>query len=361
MQPSFDTWTSGFLFAVVMGLFLFVILITSRNKRNFPIAFLILSFSIILFRYVFYWTGYDKVYFFLNLIDVFCYYLTGPLLYLYFLNLYKKRVTFNYLFHFFPAFVLLIPNVALWLKLFGLDQIKIPFVFLIRGGQWYMISHMIIYTTLIFVLIFKNKDLNTEYTRVRFNWSKVLIFLYTLFIISLASYYVFVKFSFFNAEWDYMISMMMSISIYTIGYFIFKQPRVFDGEFFSNLFLPVKNKDETFETSMLNEFYDNVTSYMEHQKPYIDNELRLVNLADQVGFSTHLLSKIINKKSGKNFNNFVNEYRLKEAKELLLSKDYYNIKSIYFDVGFNNKTTFYKAFKRKFNCTPLEFKEEKKY
>ena len=30
-----------------------------------------------------------------------------------------------------------------------------------------------------------------------------------------------------------------------VGYFIFKQPEVFDGEFYSNLFLPIKNKNET--------------------------------------------------------------------------------------------------------------------
>jgi len=186
------------------------------------------------------------------------------------------------------------------------------------------------------------------------------VILYSLFILAYISYYVLVRFPFFNAEWDYMISIMMSVSIYTIGYFIFRQPSVFDGELFANLFLPIKNKNESFESSMLNEFYENVTKYMESKKPYIDNELRLVNLADQIGFSTHLLSKIINKKSGKNFNNFVNEYRLKEAEELLLSNDDHNIKTIYFDVGFNNKTSFYKAFKNKFNCTPSEYISRKK-
>ena len=88
----------------------------------------------------------------------------------------------------------------------------------------------------------------------------------------LISYYVLVKFSFFNDEWDYMISIMMSISIYAIGYFIFKQPSVFDGEFFSNLFLPIKNKDESFEISMLNEFYENVTNYMK-----IENLISITN------------------------------------------------------------------------------------
>jgi len=45
-----------------------------------------------------------------------------------------------------------------------------------------------------------------------------------------------------------MTSIIMSVSIYAIGYFMFKQPEVFDGEFYSNLFLPIKNKNETFET-----------------------------------------------------------------------------------------------------------------
>ena len=94
---------------------------------------------------------------------------------------------------------------------------------------------------------------------------------------------------------------------------------------------------------------------MESKKPYIDNELRLVKLADQVGYSTHLLSKVINKKYGGNFNSFINDYRLKEAETLLAKKDETSIKSIYFDVGFNNKATFYKAFKAKHNCTPLEY------
>ncbi len=198
------------------------------------------------------------------------------------------------------------------------------------------------------MLINKNNDNASEYTKVRDNWAKVLVILFSLFIAAYISYYVLVNFSFFNAEWDYMISIMMSVSIYTIGYFIFKQPEVFNGELFSKLFLPIKNKKETFEISMLNEFYEHLTKYMEAKKPFTDNELRLVNLADQLGFSTHLLSKIIN--------NFVNDYRLIEAEFLLKSSKDIIIKHIYFDVGFNNKNSFYKAFKLKNNCTPTQFR-----
>ncbi len=169
-------------------------------------------------------------------------------------------------------------------------------------------------------------------------------------------YYVLSQFEFFNSQWDYSISLMMTISIYTIGFFTINRPKIFDGELFTSLFLKPMTSNETFNTNTLHEFYNHLIVHMEKEKPYIDNELRLVNLADQLGFSTHLLSKIINEIAGKNFNNFVNEYRLLEAERLLKSEQNYNIKSVYFQVGFNNKVTFYNAFKSKHNCTPSEFK-----
>jgi AraC-like DNA-binding protein len=149
----------------------------------------------------------------------------------------------------------------------------------------------------------------------------------------------------------------MSFSIYAIGFFIFKQPQVFDGEFYKQLFIPLQNKKQSFEQSLLNELYKNLTNYMETKKPYIENELRLVHLADQLGFSTHLLSKVINDKSGKNFNQFINDYRLAEAEDLLREANDLSIQNIYFDVGFNNKATFYSAFKKKYGCTPTQYKD----
>jgi len=356
MQPSLDTWTSIFLLAVAMGLFLFIILITGK-KKNYPIAFLILSFSIVLFQYVLYWTKYQSDFPYLVLFPHVCYFSTGPLLYLYFLNLYNKKVSFNYILHFSASMLAFIPNIVLWLKYLGAVDPELKFPLLIfTNGPWLVVAHMLLYAFLALQLIVRNKNAESEYQKVRQNWAKVLTFLFGLFIISYISYYVLVNFTFFNSTWDYMISVMMSISIYTIGYFIIKQPAIFDGELFVHLFLPVKNKGETFETSLLNEFYEKITRYMETEKPYQDNELRLVNLADQIGFSTHLLSKVINKRSGNNFNHFVNEYRLQEAEKLISENTSARIKNIYFDVGFNNKATFYKAFKNKYHCTPTEYK-----
>lgn len=339
-----------------MGVFLFFLLITNKNKKNYPIALLVLAFAIILFQYVLYWTRYEVTFPYLILVPQICYYCTGPLLLLYFLNLYKKNVRFNYILHFLPASVLAVPNVVLWLKYLGGTQIEIPLLWLVQN-PWFIASHMTFYSLLIFRLIIINNNTTTQYLRLRRKWAMILVILYTLFIVSYASYYILVQFSFFNSEWDYFISIVMSLSIYTIGFFIFKEPQVFDGEFYSKLFIPIQNQNESLEHTLLNELFQNVTVYMETKKPYIENELRLVHMADYLGFSIHLLSKVINNKSGKNFNQFVNDYRLQEAEELLRDTTNLSIQNIYYEVGFNNKATFYSSFRKKYGCTPTQFKE----
>lgn len=354
--PTFDTWTSGFLIAVAMGLFLFTLLISTKNRKNYPIAFLVLAFSIILFQYVLYWTRYELSFPYLILIPQVCYYCSGPLLYLYFRNLYKKDVGNKFILHFLPAATLLIPNFVIWFKYLGWTSIDVPLLWLAQK-PWFIVAHMVVYTLLIIRLIYTSDERNTQYERLRHKWGTVLAGLYSLFIISYAAYYVLVRFSFFNDEWDYAISITMSFSIYAIGFFIFKQPQVFDGEFYNQLFVPKQNKKESLEHTMLNELYNNVTNYMVAKRPYVENELRLVNLADQLGFSTHLLSKVINDKSGKNFNQFVNDYRLKEAEQLLSDSTDLSIQNIYYEVGFNNKATFYSAFRKKYGCTPTQFKD----
>ena len=352
--PSLDTWTSGFLFAVAMGVFLCAILFGSRNKRNYPIAFFVLSFSAILFCYVLYWTKYNSVMPYFNSLQFIGYYAVGPLLYMYILRLYNKRMKYP-IAHFGLTFIWIVLTLIIGSQYVFNYRLQLATVFPILSNYLLIMTHLVLYLFLLLLLIKRNKNTTNEFQKIRYKWVKVLVVLYTLFVFSYISYYVLVNFSFFNNKWDYMISISMTIAIYTIGYFVYKAPQIFDGEFFSNVFLPIENKAESFEDNLINEFYNNLINYIELKKPFKDNELRLANLADQVGYSTHLLSKVINKKSGKNFNSFINDYRLLEAEKLLVSENDHNIKTIYFDVGFNNKVTFYKAFKKKHNCTPTEY------
>jgi len=96
---------------------------------------------------------------------------------------------------------------------------------------------------------------------------------------------------------------------------------------------------------------------MDDEKIFADEELNLSSLADELGISPHQLSEILNSGIGKNFNTFVNEYRVKEAKQYLLEEPDRSILSIGVAVGFNSATTFNAVFGRMTGMTPGKYRK----
>jgi len=99
-------------------------------------------------------------------------------------------------------------------------------------------------------------------------------------------------------------------------------------------------------------------SRMEKEKLYRDPDLTLPTLADKVGISHHLLSQLINDRLGKNFNTFVNEYRVNEVKAMLedpANRD--KLLAIAYDAGFRSKSTFNAFFKKCTGKTPSEYRK----
>ncbi|WP_109020007.1 AraC family transcriptional regulator [Leptospira kobayashii] len=103
---------------------------------------------------------------------------------------------------------------------------------------------------------------------------------------------------------------------------------------------------------------NNLTLSMEKEKLYKEEDLNLANLAEELGLTPHQLSELINKEMGKNFSIFVNEYRIKEACELLQSEPQRSILDIGYEVGFRSKTAFLRAFLKQTGLTPSEYREK---
>jgi len=105
------------------------------------------------------------------------------------------------------------------------------------------------------------------------------------------------------------------------------------------------------------EYLQQLLCYMEEQKPYLQNELTIQDLAEAVAIPRHHLSRIINERLAKNFYDFVNEYRVDEAKRLLLdpSFSHYTTLGIALEAGFNSKPTFNAVFKKQTGLTPTAF------
>lgn len=98
---------------------------------------------------------------------------------------------------------------------------------------------------------------------------------------------------------------------------------------------------------------------MEIEKPFLDSELNLVKLANKMNLSSHLLSYAINNGFDENFFQFINRYRIEEAKKLILNPkmNHLSLLGIGFEVGFNSKTVFNTTFKKITGKTPSEYKK----
>ena len=101
---------------------------------------------------------------------------------------------------------------------------------------------------------------------------------------------------------------------------------------------------------------------MQKEKPYLEPELSLNQLAARLAIKPKILSQVINEKLGQNFFDFINTYRIEEAKRLLAEhKDpKITVLEVLYEVGFNSKSSFNTLFKKNTGLTPSEFKKKYK-
>ena len=96
---------------------------------------------------------------------------------------------------------------------------------------------------------------------------------------------------------------------------------------------------------------------MDAEKPYRNPQLTLNDLSKNLGVNSAVLSFVINNGFEKNFNDFVNEFRINEVKEKLRTGEAENLTllAVALDCGFNSKATFNRAFKKFTGVSPKEY------
>ena len=97
---------------------------------------------------------------------------------------------------------------------------------------------------------------------------------------------------------------------------------------------------------------------MTREEIYKNPNLKSSDVAKELDLSIHQFSQLLNDNLGKSFPVFVNEYRISEAKNILLSNDKLTLEAIGYECGFNSKSTFYTTFKKIVGTTPAKFKEQ---
>jgi AraC-like DNA-binding protein len=103
---------------------------------------------------------------------------------------------------------------------------------------------------------------------------------------------------------------------------------------------------------------DKMTGYMKGEvKPYLNPKISLQEVSTVLDINPNHLSQAINEKTGLNFKDYINSFRVEEAKLLLSSPEFQKltIEAIAEKAGFNSKSPFYSAFKKHAGMTPKEF------
>lgn len=171
-----------------------------------------------------------------------------------------------------------------------------------------------------------------------------------------------------NVLFDHFASLIYLGGIFFIAYFSLKQEGIFqlnkqEKEEIDAIIIETSNSEinqkKLISDVYLQEIKSSLIQVMENKKPFLDPELSLFKLASQLDVSSHMLSYIINKGCSENFYQFINRYRIEEAKKMIQDPNmkHLSLIGIAFEVGFNSKTVFNTTFKKITNQTPSQFKK----
>lgn len=161
---------------------------------------------------------------------------------------------------------------------------------------------------------------------------------------------------------SFYIFLAVTLFVFAIGYFGFKQTDIFVFEKAIPIVDDSKPTQERYaksglKTESADKMIQRITQFMETEKPYLQSKLTLGELAASLDLSTHHLSQILNEHLNQNFFDFVNGYRVEAFKATVQSpaSQHLTLIAIAYDCGFNSKSSFNRIFKEISGQTPSQY------
>jgi AraC-like DNA-binding protein len=278
-----------------------------------------------------------------------------------------------YLLHFMPAFVLILYRISIYtydalqpgfsdtqngyLKIYLDEPIIQPILMFVEFAV------MLLYLAFTFQLIFgyrqKIKLFFSNTYKYELNWILTFLVIFSVLFIYEALQDVvgalITELHYTQRWWLNLLLAVATIYIGVKGYFT-------DTEKLKNLnfnvaSVPSQPADQQ-ERPVASELELNtLRDFMESEKPYLDPELNLNDLATLTNMNRSQLSQLINSGFKKNFNDFVNEYRIEAVKHQLTEGRHKQLSllGIAYECGFNSKATFNRVFKKLNNTSPTDY------
>jgi len=340
----------------------FLIAILFRRNKNinshFFLSLILIDLSLVIFR-----IKYLVVYMFENMGVRF--FITGPfmllfapLLYFYLRNIVspERKISFKDAGHFvlFALYMLIITP----LFFFGKDSAYSNVVIkLIETPRIFLLLQFAYYLFLSRGLIQKyKKQIVERFSNVEgmdVSWMNLIVWVLIILLIFIAI--TAPRLVHHLGFWTYQKStaVFLSFLCFFIAYKGIQQKKPLEP-ISGNVNIPDEPDQE-----MLEKLKEKLLSHMDMNRPHLNPELTLTDLAKQIDLSRNQLSYLINSVIGDNFYNFINKYRVEEVKKLMEkdSQKRYNIIVLAHEAGFNSKSSFNNIFKKMTGITPSQYRD----
>ncbi len=295
----------------------------------------------------------------------------GPLLYFYVRSAINPDFRFRKkdFWHAIPAALYFIYCVVIWIHDSQqpgyqdvqngdwMESISMVYVFNLNG---YLSSlSMILYLIFTFLLYFNFKDkVNLFYSntyKVELKWLRNFLYVFTFtFVFGLVSEYIdfnITELHWTQRWWTHFVSACALVYLGVYGYFT-DLSRL---ENLDSLKTDKQGPDIKYDES--NPLLNRIQETMENDQLFLEPDLTLGILADRVELPPQELSSLINGSFGKNFNDFVNEYRVKIFQEKIKAgrASELSLLGVAFESGFNSKATFNRTFKKFTGMSPSDY------
>jgi AraC-like DNA-binding protein len=256
----------------------------------------------------------------------------APLLLFYVQRLSRKHFqsSASVLIHFIPTFFVVIFTNQLTLDTFWY-----------QGGYGALLSYTIIYQIVCWYIVLKHK-LNQQKDTMVFMLS------FSVFQLSYFTNYV-LKVTPYVAS-----PLLNTICVYAISFLILKQDVSLQaGE-------KRKYKNLNLTKQQIEQYQETISGLLTDAKPFLDAAFSLKALSATTAIPEHILSFVFSEGFGNNFLHVINDFRITEAKKLLLDQkmNRYSIAGIASESGFNSLSAFNTAFKKFTGTTPSQFKKQ---
>ena len=112
--------------------------------------------------------------------------------------------------------------------------------------------------------------------------------------------------------------------------------------------------------NLTEQYFNNLIEHFKTKKPFLNSNCSIQRVSQETNIPLHHLSHVLNNKIKQNFSEFINEYRVKHAKQILNSEysKRITIEAIALDCGYGSKTSFNRSFKKHTNLTPSEYRNK---